>query len=172
MTWATRVGDDPGLIALLFAAYVLWYRGYPDQALERARHGLYRRPSLSHPLLLAAAMARVTDVYMSRREGHEAYAQMEALLPLAHEHGFAFWLGYGTSLQGWALVEQAAQSGAREQREAGIVQLQEGLAALQATGTEGWVPHISRRYWLRGYAQGGQAQEGLEVIVEALAASE
>src|SRR5256885_4770115 len=27
-----HVGDDPGLLALGFAAQTLWYRGYPDQA--------------------------------------------------------------------------------------------------------------------------------------------
>ena len=107
-------------------------------------------------------------VHLFRREGQEAHAQAEALLTLAHEHGFALWLGFGTSLQGWALVERAAQSGAREQREAGLVQLREGLAALRATGAEVWVP-LFLGALAQGYAQGGQAEEGLKVIAEALA---
>ena len=85
---------------------------------------------------MAEALAHVAHVHLFRREGQEAHAQAEALLTLAHEHGFALWLGVGTSLQGWALVERAAQSGAREQGEAGLVQLREGLAALRATGAE------------------------------------
>ena len=107
-------------------------------------------------------------VHLFRREGQEAHAQAEALLTLAHEHGFALWLGFGTSLQGWALVERAAQSGAREQREAGLVQLREGLAALRATEAELWVP-LFLGALAQGYAQGGQAEEGLRVIAEALA---
>ena len=100
--------------------------------------------------------------------GPRGPAQAEAILTLAHEHGFAQWLAYGTSLQGWALVERAARSGAREQREAGLVQLQERLAALRAMGAEIWVPLFLGAV-AQGYAQGGQAEEGLRVIAEALA---
>ena len=110
-------------------------------------------------------------VHLCRCEGQEAQAQAEALLTLAHEHGFAQWLGCGTSLQGWALVERAARSGAREQGEAGLVQLREGLAVLQATEAELWVP-LFLGALAQGYAQGGQAQEGLRVIAEALAVVE
>ena len=77
-------------------------------------------------------------------------------------------VGLGTSLQGWALVERAALSGAREQREAGLVQLREGLAAMRATEAELWVP-LFLGALAQGYAQGGQAEEGLRVIAEALA---
>ena len=77
-------------------------------------------------------------------------------------------MGYGTSLQGWALVERAARSGAREQREAGLVQLREGLAAVRATEAELWVP-LFLGALAQGYGQGGQAEEGLRVIAEALA---
>ena len=117
---------------------------------------------------MAEALGDVALVHLFRREGQEAQAQAEALLTLAHEHGFALWLGFGTSLQGWALVERAALSGAREQREAGLVQLREGLAALRATEAELWVP-LFLGALAQGYGQGGQAEEGLRVIAEALA---
>ena len=165
---AYHVGQDPGLVALQFAAETLWYRGYPDQALERVRHLLSLAQALSHPFSLVEALGAVALVHLFRREGQEAQAQVEALLTLAHEHGFAWWLGAGTSLQGWALVERAAQSGAREQGEAGLVQLREGLAALRATGAELWVP-LFLGALAQGYGQGGQAEEGLRVIAEALA---
>jgi predicted ATPase len=71
-------------------------------------------------------------------------------------------------LQGWALVERAAQSGTWEQREAGLVQIREGLAILQAAEIEAYVPLVLGAL-AQGYAQGGQAQEGLRVIAEALA---
>jgi predicted ATPase len=72
------------------------------------------------------------------------------------------------SLRGWALIEGAALSGAREQREAGLVQLREGLAAVRATEAELWVPLLLGAM-AQGSAQGGQAEEGLKVIAEALA---
>jgi adenylate cyclase len=163
---AYQVGQDPGLAALGYAAETLWFRGYPDQALERVRHVLSVAQALSHPLSLADALGRVALVPLVRREGQEAHAQAEALLTLAHEHGFAAWLGYGMSLQGGALVERAARSGAREQGEAGLGQLREGLAAGRATGAEIYVP-LYLGAVAQGYAQGGQAQEGLKVVAEA-----
>jgi predicted ATPase len=117
---------------------------------------------------LVSALGAVAFVQLFRREGQEAQAQAETLLTLAHEHGFAQWVAHGTSLQGWALVERAARSGAREQREAGLVQLQERLAALPATGAEIWGPLFLGAV-AQASAQGGQAEEGLRVIVEALA---
>jgi predicted ATPase len=100
---------------------------------------------------LANVLYGVALVHLFRREGH----------------GFAQWLGYGTSLQGWALVERASRSGAREPGEAGLGQLQERLAALPATGAEIWAP-LFLGALAQGYAQGGQAQAGLRVVAEAL----
>ena len=78
---------------------------------------------------------------------------------------------YGTSLQGWALVERAAQSGAREQGEAGLVQLREGLAAYGAIEAELCVPlflaAVGPGLWAR--RPGGR---GAEVLAEALAVVE
>jgi predicted ATPase len=117
---------------------------------------------------LAAALSDVPLIHLFRREGQEAHAQAETLLTLAHEHGFALWLGSGTSLQGWALVERASRSGAQEQREAGLAQLREGLAIVRATGAELYVP-LYLGALAQGYGQDGQAEEGLRMIAEALA---
>ncbi|MBI3249211.1 MAG: AAA family ATPase [Deltaproteobacteria bacterium] len=165
---AYQMGQDLGSMALVRAAETLWYRGYPDQALERARDGLSVAQALAHPLSLALLLNAVVMVHLCRREGQDAHAHAEAFLTLTHEHGFTFWVAYGTSQQGWALVERAAESGTREQREAGLVQLREGLAALQATEAEIWVPLLLGAL-AQGYAQGGQAEDGLQVIAEALA---
>ncbi len=124
--------------------------------------------ALAHPLSLAEALCAVAHVHLFRREGQEAQAHAEAVQTLTHEQGFAWWWGVGMSLRGWALVERAAQSGAREQREAGLVQLREGLAAVRATEAELWVPLLLGAL-AQGSAQGGQAEEGLKVIAEALA---
>jgi predicted ATPase len=64
-------------------------------------------------------------------------------------------------LRGWALVEQG-------QREEGMVQLRQGLAAYRATGSELQRPHFLA---LLAEACGkvGQAEEGLNVLAEALA---
>ncbi len=165
---AYHMGQDPGVLALGYAALTFWHRGYPDQALERVGHVLSVAQALWHPFSLVATLVCVAFAYLFRGEGQEAQAQTEALLTLAHEHGFAQWLAFGTALQGWALVERAAQSGTRKQREAGVAQLREGLAAWRATGAELFVP-LCLGALAQGYGQNGQAQEGLKVIAEALA---
>ncbi|MBI3757158.1 MAG: AAA family ATPase [Deltaproteobacteria bacterium] len=168
---AYHTGQDLGSMALVRAAETLWFRGYPDQALERARHGLAIAQALSHPLSLALLLDAVTRVHLFRREGQEAQAQAEALLALAHEHGFTLWLCFGTSLRGWALVECASESGAREQGELGLVQIREGLAARRVMGSEIWAS-LFLSALAQGYAHSGQAEEGLRVITEALAVVE
>ena len=164
---AYHVGQDPGLVALGFAAETLWYRGYPDQALERVRHALSLAQALSHPLSLAAALGAVACASVPPR-GPRGPRPGGGVTDPRSRARVCMVVGLGTSLQGWALVERAAQSGAREQREAGLVQLREGLAALRATGAELWVP-LFLGALAQGYAQGGQAEEGLRVIAEALA---
>jgi hypothetical protein len=166
-----QVGQDPGLAALGFAAETLWYRGYPDQAVEQARHALSLAQALAHPFSLGSTLNAVAFVHLFRREGQDAQVYAEASLTLAHEHGFALWLGTGTSQQGWALLECAAQSGAREQGEAGLVQLREGLAALRTTGTGLRVP-LYLGALAQGCAQGGQTEDELRVVAEALAVVE
>jgi predicted ATPase len=110
-------------------------------------------------------------VHLFRRESQEAYAQAEASLTFAYEHGFALWVAYGTTLQGWALLSRSAQSGTREQREAGLAQLQKGLAAIRDMEAELWVP-LFLGALAQGYGQSSQAEEGLKVVAEALAMAE
>jgi tetratricopeptide (TPR) repeat protein len=165
---AYQMGQDPGLMALQFTAATLWYRGYPDQAITRIRHVLSLAQSLAHPFSLAAALEEVVLVHLLRREDQEAFAHTEVFLTLAQEHGFAAWLRVGTYLQGWALVEQAALLGTWEQRETGLMQIREGLAAAEAARTKLYGPLLLGAL-AQGYAQGGQVEEGLKVIAEALA---
>lgn len=144
---AYHLGQDPGSWVPGFATANLWCRGYPDQALTLVQIVLSSAQIFSHPFSLAATLGYAAFVRLFRREGKEAYAHAEASSILTEEHGFAEWSVYSSNLQGWALVEHAAQTGAREQREAGITRLQEGLAAFGATGEQLWVPFFSVR-WL------------------------
>ena len=96
-----------------------------------------------------------------RREGHAAQARAEAAVTLSVEQGFPFWVAWGTILRGGALAEQG-------QREAGIAQLRQGIAASRATGAEQAQPWFLALL-AEAYGEGGQAEEGLSVVAEALA---
>jgi len=152
---------DPGVGCLTFAARVLWYLGYPDQALKRIHAALILARELAYPLTLAFALIMAAELHQFRREAQIARKQAEAAIILATEQGFPFWAAWGTILQGGALVEQ----GQGMER---IVQIRRGLAAYLATGGE-----MERPYYLillaEAYGTIGQPKEGLGVLREALA---
>ena len=49
-------GYDPGVMCLSYAAWALWFLGYPDQALKRSQEALTLARELSHPFSLAVAL--------------------------------------------------------------------------------------------------------------------
>jgi predicted ATPase len=99
-----------------------------------------------------------------RREAPVVQEHAEALLALAAEHGFPFWLAGGAVLRGWSLAAQDA-------REEGLAQLRRGLADWQATGAR-----THRPYHLALLAEAldrqGQSDEGLLALDEGLTAAE
>jgi TOMM system kinase/cyclase fusion protein len=154
-------GFDPGLHSRYHAAFALWALGYPDQALERSQDARTLARALAHPQSSASAAAHVAMFHSLRREWPAARELAEAGMALAHGQEFPLWGAWGTILAGWARAEQG-------QREAGLAQMCQGLAAWRATGTE-----LIRPYFLgllaEAYRQGGQTAEGLGAIDEALA---
>jgi predicted ATPase len=157
---AFQYGEDPRVGCLSFLAHVLWYLGYPDQALARIHEAIPLGQELSHPFSLAHALEFAVWLHQYRREGPATQERAEAAMTLCREQGFPFFLSQGMILRGWALAEQ-------KQWEEGIAQMQQGIVANLATGAE-----AERPYFLgllaETYKKGGQAEEGLRVLVDAL----
>ena len=155
-------GQNEGAVCLCRAAVVLWYLGYPDQALTRATEALALAQELSHPASLAYALYWVAFLHHQRRDVRKTQEWTDASIALSTEQGFGYWPPLGTILQGWLLTE-------RGQVTEGIVRMREGLKAIEATGTE-----IQRAYSLGlladAYGRLGQVTEGLAILDEALAA--
>ena len=168
-THAFRYGQDPGVACRAYGAVTLWWLGYPEQALQRSHEALTLARELAHPFSLGFALFLTSWVPQFRREGHLTHERAEAAMALAAEHGFAVFGAGGTIFRGWALAERSVEPGAGQgQREEGIAQMQQGLAAWRATGAEALRP-----YYLALLAEasgkGGQAEEGLHLLAEALA---
>jgi predicted ATPase/class 3 adenylate cyclase len=156
------VVQDPMVACLSYMAWVLWYLGYPDQALKRSHEALTLAQELSHPYSMAQALFFAAELHHLRQEAQAVQERAEAVITLAAEQGFPFWLAQGTSLRGWALVKQG-------QREEGITQIRQGLAIYQSTGAElGWPYYLAELAEACGLV--GQAEEGLRVMAEALTA--
>jgi predicted ATPase len=145
------------------AAWQMWFLGYPDQALDRVNEAVNLAQERTHPFSMTFAFMLNTAalVHQSRREAQAAQERAEALIALSTEQSFPHWLPYGTILRGWALTAQG--KGAE-----GIAQMRQGLAAYQVTRSK-----LNRPYLLsllaEAYGKVGQPEEGLTVLVEALA---
>jgi class 3 adenylate cyclase/predicted ATPase len=157
-------GQDPGVACRSVVSWPIWVLGYPDQTLQSIHDALTLAKELTHPYSLVYALSMATRAYQLRGEALAVQERAETLIALSTEHGFPFWLAYGTILRGWALTVQG--KGAE-----GISLIHQGLAAYRATGAE-----LDRPYFLGlladAYRKEGQPEEGLTVLVEALAKGE
>ena len=159
---AFRYGLDPGVVGRTYAAQALWLLGYPDQALKQNAEALALARELPHPHTLAHALGFAAMFHQFRQETSDVTAQVEAVMALSLEQEFAQWLAWGPMLRGWVLVEQG-------QGAEGMTHMRQGLEAFDDIGAA-----LGRPYWLallaEAYGTVGQAEEGLHILAEALAA--
>jgi predicted ATPase/class 3 adenylate cyclase len=160
VTSMRAMGVDAGPQALGYYGWALAYRGYPDQARMRDTEALALAQELSHPYTLARVLNYSAYIYQCCREWSRVQTQAEAVITLASEQGFTLVSALGSIMHGWAL---AMQGQGRE----GIVQLRQGLAAWEASGTEATRP-LYLALLAEAYGTVGQPVEGLAVLAEAL----
>jgi predicted ATPase len=153
-------GQDSGVFCLALSADVLALQGFPDQARQRMHQALRLARALAHPLSLAIVLTIALRFYQLRRERHSVQELTTSLTALATEYGFALFVASGTIMQGWALVEQGQQA-------AGIDQMQQGLARYTLTGAQASALHY-QALLAEAYGKGGQPDEGLNVVAQAL----
>ena len=79
----------------LFGALCLWMLGYPDQARQWNEVALTQAQGLSHAYTLAQTLLFSSILHQWRAEASTAQEQVEALLALSSEHGFAMYLAVG-----------------------------------------------------------------------------
>jgi predicted ATPase len=157
---AFRSGQDAGVACLGYTAWILWCLGYPNQARKRCQEALALAQELSHPFNIAWTALSAIVFYQLLREEQATQEQAGAAITLASEQGFAFLLAYATCFKGWALAMQG-------RGEEGVAQIRQGMVAWQATGAEFWRPHILALL-AEAYAKVGQAEDGLNMLTEAL----
>ncbi|MDN0076322.1 adenylate/guanylate cyclase domain-containing protein [Crenobacter sp. SG2303] len=154
-------GLEPGVLGLAYFALDLWLLGYPDQALARSQEMLALAQIRSQPPDSANALIFAAELHLHRREAQPTRELTEAAIALATEHGFPYFLAYGTILSGWVLAEQGCAA-------EGVERMQQGLAAYRATGAEHWQTHYLALL-AEAYGRAGQTEAGLETLTEALA---
>ena len=154
-------GIDLGVFALSYMAHTLWCLGYPEQALHKSQDAVALAQKLSHPFSLTVALAYAAMLSQFRRQMHATRKRAEATVALSEGHGFAYYLAWATIVQGWV----GAESGEVED---GMAEMQQGLAALRATGSSLRLPYY-RALLAAAFGKTGHVAEGLRALDEAFA---
>jgi len=154
--------NHPQVLCLALAALVWWFLGYPVQADAWSQEALTLAQALALPLSLAYALRAAAMLHQLRRDSGAAGEAATRLMALATEQDFAYWLVAGSSVQGWVLTATGHPA-------EGLALLQQALTAYQASGaalqqTPMLVPVI------QAYQSGGQVDQGLAALAEAMAA--
>ena len=161
---AAHAGHDPGMCCRVFAAYALWYLGYPDQARQRAQAAVDLARQVAHPFSLAMALTLAAEVRLLCRDHAAAQGYLQEAVALSKTHGFTSWLELGAIFQGWAL----AQAG---DAEAGIRLMLYGLDANRtAVGEESGLHCFAQL--AEAYHQANRPTEGLALLAKALDVSD
>ena len=69
-----------------------------------SHEGLALAEGLAHPFTLVAVLDYTAMFHQFRREPRAVHEQAEAAIALCMEQGFAYYLAWGTTMQGWAQV--------------------------------------------------------------------
>jgi len=129
------VGDDPVVLSLSYAAWVLWFRGRPERALARIDAALAEADALAHPPSQAFALSYAAVLHQLRRDAPPARATAERVLALAEREGFFLWTALGRVVSGWARAAEGDVDG-------GIASMEAGLAAWDLSGARLGQPHF------------------------------
>ena len=140
-----------------YAAWTLWYLGYPEQAQQRSHEAIALAQQRAHPYSVAYALYHAAVLHCLRREAqllkreqrrYGAGGQQELPLMVAGEHS----PGAGVAVQG--------------QRAEGIAHMRQGMDA------EGMIGRVNRPHRVAMlaeiYGQIGQTAEALRLLAEAL----
>jgi predicted ATPase len=120
-------GQDPEAVCLTYGALTCWLCGTPAKALALMQRALAHAQALAHPFGVGTALSLAALLHLLRGDIQAVQTHAEAAIMLARAHGLDAIAAQGMLLQGWALAAQG-------QHGAGLAQMQQALAAIQATG--------------------------------------
>jgi predicted ATPase len=151
---------NPKVSALTYLALVLWVLGFPEQARHASAAAFRCAAELDQANLTAHGhnfAGAGLDELLGDVPGVRAHA--DAIVELAERHSLGYWRVNGQILRGWAMVRQGAA-------EAGIALMCQNASERTAQGVS-WYQARYLCMLAAAYAQAGQAERGLRVVVEA-----
>jgi predicted ATPase len=158
---STYGGLDPCVCCLEYLAWTLWLLGYPDQALKRADEAQPLAKQVANLYTQARSLYWDSLVRQFTGQWEVLRERIQVAIKMATEHGFALVLGVGPIMRGWALVNEG-------QAEQGVQDIRQGLERYRATGAAFQLPHLLTSL-VEAHMKAGQPEEGLSVLLEAMA---
>jgi len=158
---AFRHGMDFGVGFSGYSAWPLWMLGYPDKSIQRTQRALAIAQERAHTSSVAMALTHAAAAHNMRRDFQQAREMAEAGIALSTEHGFPLWEAACKAELGIAAVQSGEDA-------KGIVLLEDGLKAVEATGMKVGAGILKGTLAL-AYGKVGRSEEGLRLIAEALA---
>jgi len=119
--------QDPRVHVRVYDGIVLWFLGYPDQALQLCAQARRYADASQNPFSEAVARTITLRVHQFRGEAAVVARQADAAIALCEEHEFVHYLAMTLILRGWARAQQG-------EFEKGIAEIQAGLEKERATG--------------------------------------
>ena len=157
----SRCAADPGVVCNAFLAWILWMRGFPDQALDVANQSTSLAQALSHHHSAVWAQCFSAKLHLYCRNLPVALSQSVAVIELSDELGFPHQTDYAKAIRGRVLVERGDATVGME------------LIARALDGMLGRGQRVMQHWCLEGLAQAshalGDSSKALDLTSEALA---
>lgn len=142
-THAAQYGMDPTVLARSMSSVILWFLGYPDQALEQVMRAVADASASSHLFGRGYATIFAAWVHQLRREPEAAQRYAEEAIALSQQNHFRQLLGMATVFKGWAWADQG-------RIQEGIDQIEAGLERWRAAGSgicfPAWLSLLAEAY--------------------------
>jgi predicted ATPase len=155
-----QAGVDPYVSAQAILGSVLFYLGFPDQAVARSDAAIVDARRLGHQPSLAITLAFGARLRLLLGDNDALDETATQLLAVSTEQSFAYWSALGTIYRGWVAVNCGDV-------QEGIFLLQSGSTAYCATGAAAWVPfHLC--LLAKAYEMSDQIEETVPLLDDAL----
>jgi serine/threonine protein kinase/predicted ATPase len=156
LTWV--YGGEPAMVCHNYLAWTTWLLGYPDRAINHSREAIRLSREVAHAQSQAQAFAGAGLLHQYLGDPRLVREMAEAAIALASEQGLALWLGWGTILRGWAMVQQGETT-------AGLDRIRRGIEGTRVTGAGMWLTYLLCLL-AEAYGTVGRPDEGLALLEE------
>jgi class 3 adenylate cyclase/tetratricopeptide (TPR) repeat protein len=149
-------GVDPGAISRLWAAWALWFLGYPDQGEQMILEAFELAEELEHPHTTAFVTGMGCLVHWLRGDSSRMREWGEVALAVSDEHGIRKFYGDG-------LINIGAWQVEAGRHEDGIARIREGISVVAETGTR--LGHsINLLRLAEALGEAGEREEAIQIL--------